>query len=80
MPRQQGLTYVWRPIPTGRHAFAAAALDEAPDSPVTSYCGVHTEAGELHGRTEREWVQQGTCMECWRALTGSRVRPDGAPE
>lgn len=73
MPPQQGLTYVWRPIPAGRHAFAASALEADPQCPVTSYCGVEATATELHGRTEYEWVRRGTCMDCWRELTGPRT-------
>lgn len=72
MPPQQGLTYVWRPIPTGRHAFAASALEAAPHCPVTSYCGLEASATELHGRTEYEWVRRGTCMDCWRELAKAR--------
>lgn len=74
MHRQDGLTYVWRPIPSGRHAFAAEDLDADPRRPITSYCGVHVTAGDLHGHTEHEWVRRGTCMDCWRVLTESRIR------
>ena len=73
--RQHGLTYVWRPIPSGRHAFAADALDAEPREQVTSYCGVHADAAELHDRSEAEWVHRGTCMDCWRVLSESQVRP-----
>ncbi|MFR9731422.1 hypothetical protein ACL03H_19525 [Saccharopolyspora sp. MS10] len=69
MPRQHGLTYVWRPISSGRHAFAATALDAAPDCPVTAYCGAEARAADLHDRPEQEWVRQGTCMTCWGVLT-----------
>ncbi|MCA1189592.1 MULTISPECIES: hypothetical protein [Saccharopolyspora] len=72
MPAQHGLTYVWRPVPAGRHAFAASALDADPRCPVTSYCGVEAAATELHDRTEHEWVRQGTCMDCWRVLARRR--------
>lgn len=75
MHRQHGLTYVWRPIPSGRHAFAADALDAEPREQVTSYCGVHAAAAELHDRSEAEWVHRGTCMDCWRVLSESQVRP-----
>ncbi|MDA3625053.1 hypothetical protein OU415_06385 [Saccharopolyspora sp. WRP15-2] len=62
------LTYVWRPVTGGRHAFPIAATKSPPEDTVEAYCGAEAEASELHDRSEVDWVREQTCMDCWRVL------------
>ncbi|MER7012391.1 zinc finger protein [Saccharopolyspora sp. NPDC000359] len=62
------LTYVWRPITGGRHAFPVAATKSPPESTVDAYCGAQTEASQLHNRSEVDWIREPSCKECWRIL------------
>ncbi|KAA5833403.1 hypothetical protein F1721_14000 [Saccharopolyspora hirsuta] len=62
------LTYVWRPVVGGRHAFPIAAMKSPPDATVDAYCGAQTEARQLHDRSEVDWIRERSCMECWRIL------------
>ncbi|MEV6233719.1 zinc finger protein [Saccharopolyspora shandongensis] len=63
------LTYVWRPVTGGRHAFPIAATKAPPQERVTAFCGAETDAAELHDRSEVDWIREGTCMRCWHTLT-----------
>ncbi|GAA4620630.1 zinc finger protein [Saccharopolyspora hordei] len=62
------LTYVWRPVTGGRHAFPIAATKAPPDAEVEAFCGARTAAPELHDRSEVDWIRERTCMDCWRLL------------
>ncbi|KAA5824994.1 hypothetical protein F1721_33820 [Saccharopolyspora hirsuta] len=62
------LTYVWRPVTGGRHAFPIAATKAPPDGRVEAYCGAEADASELHDRSEVDWVREKSCMACWRLL------------
>ncbi|MDA3630820.1 hypothetical protein OU415_35710 [Saccharopolyspora sp. WRP15-2] len=62
------LTYVWRPVTGGRHAFPIAATKSPQDQKVEAYCGAEAEATELHGRSEVDWIREKSCMTCWRIL------------
>lgn len=62
------LTYVWRPVTGGRHAFPIAATRAPHDERVTAYCGAEADAAELHDRSEVDWIRERTCMDCWRLL------------
>ena len=62
------LTYIWRPVTGGRHAFPVAARKAPAGQTVTAYCGATADAAELHDRTEDDWVREHTCMSCWYAL------------
>jgi hypothetical protein len=62
------LTYVWRPVTGGRHAFPIAATKTPPDETVTAYCGAGADAAELHDRSEVDWIREESCMRCWRIL------------
>jgi zinc finger protein len=66
------LTYVWRPVTGGRHAFPIAATKVPVEEQVTAFCGAEAEAAQLHDRSELDWIREDTCMDCWHALT---VRP-----
>ncbi|WP_190815606.1 hypothetical protein [Saccharopolyspora pogona] len=57
------LTYVWRPVPGGRHAFPIAATKVPHEERV--------KAAELHDRSEVDWIREDTCMRCWYTLTTS---------
>lgn len=46
------LTYVWRPVTGGRHAFPIAATKAEDDEQVKAFCGAEVEAAELHNRSE----------------------------
>ncbi|MER7013365.1 zinc finger protein [Saccharopolyspora sp. NPDC000359] len=63
------LTYVWRPVTGGRHAFPIAATKTSPEKQVKAYCGATTDAAELHDRSEVDWIREKTCMTCWHILT-----------
>ncbi|TDD41040.1 zinc finger protein [Saccharopolyspora elongata] len=62
------LTYVWRPVTGGRHAFPITATKTPAGKPVVAFCGAETDAGELHDRSEVDWVREDTCMDCWHVL------------
>ncbi|MDA3627362.1 hypothetical protein OU415_18085 [Saccharopolyspora sp. WRP15-2] len=62
------LTYIWRPVTGGRHAFPIAARKVPAGDVVTAYCGVEADAAEIHDRTEVDWVREKSCMACWRIL------------
>ncbi|MEV0698851.1 zinc finger protein [Saccharopolyspora sp. NPDC050389] len=62
------LTYIWRPVAGGRHAFPIAAKKAASGEAVTAYCGAEVDAGELHDRSEVDWIREESCMRCWRIL------------
>lgn len=62
------LTYVWRPVSGGRHAFPITATKAPPDEEVEAFCGAKTVAAELHDRSEVDWVRERSCMKCWRHL------------
>ncbi|MEU5849850.1 zinc finger protein [Saccharopolyspora shandongensis] len=63
------LTYVWRPVTGGRHAFPIAATKAPASEPVVAFCGAEVDAAELHGRSEVDWIREDTCMRCWHTLT-----------
>jgi hypothetical protein len=63
------LTYFWRPVTGGRHAFPIAAKKTPPGEQVAAYCGTEADAAELHDRSEIDWIREDTCMKCWSALT-----------
>ena len=63
------LTYVWRPVTGGRHAFPIAAMKIPDGNQVKAFCGTETDAAELNDRSELDWVRQDTCMTCWHELT-----------
>ncbi|GAA4852067.1 zinc finger protein [Saccharopolyspora rosea] len=62
------LTYIWRPVTGGRHAFPVAAREVPAGESVTAYCGAVVDAAELRDRTEADWIREQTCMSCWAAL------------
>ncbi|MGW5643120.1 zinc finger protein [Saccharopolyspora sp. NPDC003752] len=62
------LTYVWRPVTGGRHAFPIAATKTPQCSKVEAFCGAEAEASELHDRSEVDWIREDTCMRCWHVL------------
>ncbi|MEV0088521.1 zinc finger protein [Saccharopolyspora sp. NPDC050642] len=62
------LTYVWRPVTGGRHAFPITATKTPAGVPVVAFCGAEADASELHGRSEVDWVREDTCMRCWHVL------------
>ncbi|MDA3647227.1 hypothetical protein LZ318_35305 [Saccharopolyspora indica] len=62
------LTYVWRPVAGGRHAFPIAATKVPLGATVEAYCGAESEASQLHDRSEVDWVREKSCMTCWRIL------------
>ncbi|MEU6268989.1 zinc finger protein [Saccharopolyspora shandongensis] len=63
------LTYVWRPVTGGRHAFPIAATKTPAGVPVVAFCGAEADAGDLRDRSEVDWVREDTCMRCWHVLT-----------
>ncbi|MEU5850487.1 zinc finger protein [Saccharopolyspora shandongensis] len=63
------LTYVWRPVTGGRHAFPITATKTPAGVPVMAFCGAKADAGELHDRSEVDWIREDTCMRCWHVLT-----------
>ncbi|MEU5849565.1 zinc finger protein [Saccharopolyspora shandongensis] len=63
------LTYVWRPVTGGRHAFPIAATKSPAGVLVVAFCGAEEDAGELHDRSEVDWIREDTCMRCWHTLT-----------
>ncbi|MGW3471379.1 zinc finger protein [Saccharopolyspora sp. NPDC000995] len=63
------LTYVWRPVPGGRHAFPIAATKVPASERVKAFCGAEAGAAELHDRSEVDWIREDTCMRCWHTLT-----------
>jgi hypothetical protein len=62
------LAYVWRPVTSGRHVFAAAATRTPQEETVRAFCGAEVVASELHAATERDWIRGDTCMACWGTL------------
>ncbi|KAA5833285.1 zinc finger protein [Saccharopolyspora hirsuta] len=62
------LTYIWRPVTGGRHAFPVRAREVPAGEQVAAYCGAEVDAAELHGRSEVDWVREKSCMRCWRIL------------
>ncbi|MCI2420408.1 hypothetical protein MOQ72_23455 [Saccharopolyspora sp. K220] len=62
------LTYIWRPVTGGRHAFPVAAKKTPAGELVTAFCGADAAAEELHDRTELDWIREDSCMSCWRIL------------
>lgn len=63
-------TFIWRPVPGGRHVFPVSAKRALPGEDVSSYCGAEVDAVELHNCTELAWIVQPTCMTCWNILIG----------
>jgi zinc finger protein len=63
------LTYVWRPVTGGRHAFPIAATKTPAGEVVSAFCGAAADAAELHDRSELDWIREDTCMTCWSVLT-----------
>ncbi|MEV0702478.1 zinc finger protein [Saccharopolyspora sp. NPDC050389] len=63
------LTYVWRPVTGGRHAFPITATKTPAGVPVVAFCGAEADAVELHDRSEVDWIREDTCMDCWRRIT-----------
>ncbi|GAA0511666.1 hypothetical protein GCM10011581_01860 [Saccharopolyspora subtropica] len=68
------LTYIWRPVTGGRHAFPIAAKKTPPGETVTAFCGAETDAAQLHDRSEVDWIREETCMRCWRILAARMSR------
>ncbi|PKW12922.1 zinc finger protein [Saccharopolyspora spinosa] len=66
------LTYVWRPVTGGRHAFPITATKVPAGDQVVAFCGAESNAVELHDWSEVDWIREGTCMDCWHVLT---IRP-----
>ncbi|WP_190818636.1 zinc finger protein [Saccharopolyspora pogona] len=64
------LTYIWRPVSGGRHAFPIAAREIPAGEPVAAYCGAEADAAELHNRTELDWIRERSCVDCRRILAG----------
>ncbi|MGW3467692.1 zinc finger protein [Saccharopolyspora sp. NPDC000995] len=62
------LTYIWRPVTGGRHAFPIAAKKTPAGERVAAYCGAEADSAELHDRTEVDWIREDTCMKCWRII------------
>ncbi|MFC7344456.1 zinc finger protein [Saccharopolyspora griseoalba] len=60
------LTYVWRPITGGRHAFPIDTTWLEADEEATAYCGAVTVADNLHHTTELAWIMEPTCTDCWQ--------------
>ncbi|QIZ35722.1 zinc finger protein [Saccharopolyspora sp. ASAGF58] len=63
------LTYVWRPVTGGRHAFPIATTKAPREERVKAFCGAEANAAELHDRSEVDWIREDTCMRCWNTLT-----------
>ncbi|MBB5153802.1 zinc finger protein [Saccharopolyspora phatthalungensis] len=72
------LTYIWRPVTGGRHAFPIAAKKTPAGGSVTAYCGAEADAAQLHERSELDWIREGTCMSCWRILANAPKPGRGA--
>ncbi|MEV0088398.1 zinc finger protein [Saccharopolyspora sp. NPDC050642] len=66
------LTYVWRPVTGGRHAFPITATKTPAGIPVMAFCGAKADAAELHDRSEVDWIREDTCMDCWRRISAWR--------
>ncbi|MEV0057970.1 zinc finger protein [Saccharopolyspora shandongensis] len=62
------LTYIWRPVTGGRHAFPIAATKAPTGDPVVAFCGAEADVAELHDRSEVDWIREDSCMRCWRIL------------
>ncbi|TDD47910.1 zinc finger protein [Saccharopolyspora elongata] len=62
------LTYIWRPVTGGRHAFPIAATKNPAGLPAVAFCGAEADAAELHDRSEVVWIREDSCMRCWRIL------------
>ncbi|MGP4021355.1 zinc finger protein [Saccharopolyspora sp. 5N708] len=73
------LTYIWRPVTGGRHAFPVAARKVPSGELVRAFCGAEADAGELHDRTELDWIREDSCMRCWHLLAAPSDRGEGHP-
>jgi hypothetical protein len=62
------LTYIWRPVTGGHHAFSVAAKKTPAGKTVAAFCGAEVDAAELHDRSEVDWIREESCMRCWRIL------------
>ncbi|MGI8306867.1 zinc finger protein [Saccharopolyspora hattusasensis] len=62
------LTYIWRPVAGGRHAFPIAAKKTPVGERVAAYCGAEADSAEIHDRTEVDWIREDSCMKCWRII------------
>jgi hypothetical protein len=67
------LTYVWRPIPGGQHAFPIDCIRLDADEEVFAYCDAATSAENLREPSELAWIMEPTCMDCWQHLAAKLV-------
>ncbi|GAB2650906.1 hypothetical protein GCM10027271_05700 [Saccharopolyspora gloriosae] len=60
---------LWQPVGGGRHAFDLVARSSEPGELVKALCGVVVSTDELQRiADELAWIQEATCMDCWRVL------------
>lgn len=70
MFEKASVDWFWRPVGVGRHAFGVTAKRAEPHARVTSFCGVEVEAWQVQRLPpEAEWIDEDTCMDCWRRIS-----------